>query len=190
MRILMLGNSFTSTTHLPDLLGRLTGAQVTAHTRGGARLAEQLNPKTRLGGLTQEALRTGHWDYVVLQEMSNGPVTSPEKFRASVQALCEQVRAAGAVPVLYSTWAYQPGCKRLEALGLDYDGMYQNMHEAGRRAARESGALLADVGQAFYEAADRDGLYAADSVHPSLRGTELAAQVLASVILSDARQKP
>ena len=42
MRILMLGNSFTSHNDMPDMLAELTGAEVTAHTRGGARLAEQL----------------------------------------------------------------------------------------------------------------------------------------------------
>ena len=48
MRILMLGNSFTSTNHLPQALAQLTGAEVVHHTRGGARLSEQLNPKTKL----------------------------------------------------------------------------------------------------------------------------------------------
>ena len=42
MRILMLGNSFTAANGLPRRLARLTGAEVTAHTRGGARLAEQI----------------------------------------------------------------------------------------------------------------------------------------------------
>ena len=46
MRILMLGNSFTAANDLPQRLAQLTGAEVMAHTRGGARLAEQLNPKT------------------------------------------------------------------------------------------------------------------------------------------------
>lgn len=48
MRILMLGNSFTAANDLPQRLAQLTGAEVMAHTRGGARLAEQLNPKTKL----------------------------------------------------------------------------------------------------------------------------------------------
>ena len=62
MRILMLGNSFTSTSHMPQMLAELTGAEVVHHTRGGARLSEQLNPKTRLGAQTQAALRNEHWD--------------------------------------------------------------------------------------------------------------------------------
>ncbi len=56
MRILMLGNSLTSANHMPQTLAGLTGAEVISHTRGGARLSEQLNPKTRLGALTQAAL--------------------------------------------------------------------------------------------------------------------------------------
>ena len=49
MRILMLGNSFTFTNHMPQMLAQLTGAEVVHHTRGGARLSEHLNPKTKLG---------------------------------------------------------------------------------------------------------------------------------------------
>ena len=46
MRILMLGNSFTFTNNMPQMLAELTGAEVVHHTRGGARLSEQLNPNT------------------------------------------------------------------------------------------------------------------------------------------------
>lgn len=46
MRILMLGNSFTTANDLPGRLAALTGAEVVCHTRGGARLSEHLNPGT------------------------------------------------------------------------------------------------------------------------------------------------
>ena len=49
MRILMLGQQLYRCQRLAQRLARLTGAEVMAHTRGGARLAEQLNPKTKLG---------------------------------------------------------------------------------------------------------------------------------------------
>lgn len=104
MRILMLGNSFTFVNHMPDMLARLTGAEVVQHTRGGARLAEQLNPSTKMGARTQAALRDEKWDYVVLQEMSNGPITSKESFLKNTALLCEQIRANGAKPILYATW--------------------------------------------------------------------------------------
>ena len=78
MRILMLGNSLTSANNLPRKLAELTGGEVVSHTRGGARLSDQLNPNTRLGNQTQAALQNEQWDYVVLQEMSHGPMTPPK----------------------------------------------------------------------------------------------------------------
>ena len=88
MRILMLGNSFTFTNNMPQMLADLTGAEVIHHTRGGARLSEQLNPCTKLGSQTQAALQKEKWDYVVLQEMSHGPITAPKSFFSSVEGLC------------------------------------------------------------------------------------------------------
>ena len=61
MRILMLGNSFIFTNNMPQMLANLTGAEVIHHTRGGARLSEQLNPNTKLGGRTQAAFRNKLW---------------------------------------------------------------------------------------------------------------------------------
>ena len=181
-RILMLGNSLTFANDMPRMLAERIGAQVVHHTRGGARLSEQLNPKTGLGARTQAALHREHWDYVVLQEMSHGPISSPERFFASVKQLCTQIRAAGAVPVLYATWAYQKDSAKLAARGWDYEEMARSMAEAFRIAARENDALLAEVGQRFYQLADTLNLYAADGVHPSEAGSRLAAETIAAVI--------
>ena len=114
MRILMLGNSFTFYNDMPSMLAELTGAEVVHHTRGGARLAEQLNPETQMGAKTQEALEKGSWDYVVLQEMSNGPIIYRDSFMNSVASLCARIKSAGAVPILYATWAYQKDCDKLD----------------------------------------------------------------------------
>ena len=86
------------------------------HTRGGARLAEQLNPATKMGGLTQAALQNEKWDYVILQEMSNGPITSKESFLKNASALCDQIRENGATPILYATWAYQKGSEQSQGI--------------------------------------------------------------------------
>ena len=182
MRILMLGNSFTFTNNMPQMLADLTGAEVIHHTRGGARLSEQLNPSTRLGGQTQAALQTEKWDYVVLQEMSHGPITSPKSFFSSVEQLCGQIRANGAVPILFATWAYQKGGSKLAGKGWDYDEMAQKLSEAYYKATREDYALIADVGRRFYEWSDPQALYAADGVHPSELGSHIAAETIAAVI--------
>lgn len=103
MRILMLGNSFTFANNMPETLSSLIDAEVVQHTRGGARLAEQLNLKTKIGNLTQPALKNEKWDYVILQEMSNGPITAKENFLKNVRLLCEKIRLNGATPILYAT---------------------------------------------------------------------------------------
>lgn len=97
MRMLLLGNSYTAALHLPEKLAEALSAEVVAHTRGGARLAEQLNEKTKLGSRTQKALKEEKWDYVILQEMSKGPVIYPERYLESVAKLSKQIKENGAL---------------------------------------------------------------------------------------------
>ena len=182
MRVLMLGNSLTSAHDLPGQLSKLLGAQVVAHTRSGARLAEQINPATRMGAQTRAALDAGGWDYVVMQDMSNAAVTTPKRLVESVTALSVLARGVGAVPVLFGTWTYAPWCARLGKLGLSSAKMHELMGETYRMACVSSGAALADVGGAFAATIDPTPLYAADGIHPSEAGTELAAQVIARTI--------
>ena len=135
MRVLMLGNSFTFFCDMPRTLAALLNAEVVHHTRGGAHLAEQLNPETEMGARTQAAFRDEKWDYVVLQEYSTGPITSPERFYDSVRQLCVQIRENGAVPVLYATWAFKKNGKKLEESGLEYKSMYRGLYDAYHKAA-------------------------------------------------------
>lgn len=186
MRILMLGNSLTSANDLPGAVARLTGAHVAAHTRGGARLAEQLNPDTRMGAATRSALRDERWDYVVLQESSNGPVVHRASFLRSAEGLCTLARQAGATPVLYATWAYRPGCAKLARMEMDFEEMARALDEAYREAAMRGGALLADVGGVFRARGGDAALYAADGLHPSELGTRLAAEIIARLVLPPA----
>ena len=164
------------------MLAALTGGEVVCHARGGARLSEQLNPNTRLGARTQAALAGERWDYVVLQEMSHGPITASKSFFSSVEGLCRQIRANGAVPILFATWAYQRGGAKLTDKGWDYDEMARKLSEAYHKAAQENNALIADVGRRFYELSDTQNLYATDGVHPSELGSHIAAETIAAVI--------
>ena len=190
MRILMLGNSFTFTNHMPQMLAQLTGAQVVHHTRGGARLSEHLNPNTKLGARTQAALRDERWDYVVLQEMSHGPITCPKSFFSSVKQLCRQIEENGAVPILYATWAYQRNGTKLASKGWEYDEMARKLSQAYQKAAQENHALLADAGLRFYELADTQELYASDGVHPNEQGSRIAAQTIGEAIEKHKEEQP
>ena len=178
----MLGNSFTFFCDMPQMLTALLNAEVIHHTRGGAHLAEQLNPETEMGARTQAALRDEKWDYVILQEYSTGPLVSPERFQESVRALCGQIRKNGAVPILFATWAFKKDGKKLIESNLDYEEMFHGLYDVYHRTAEENDALIADVGKAFYENADTLELYASDDYHPSPEGSRLAAETIASVI--------
>ena len=189
MRILMLGNSFTFVNNMPATLAELTHAEVVHHTRGGARLAEHLNPNTTMGAKTQEALQNEKWDYVILQEMSNGPITSKEKFLTNVGKLCSQIRENGATPLLYATWAYQKDGKQLQDFGMDYAEMFRQMYESYHEAAEQNHCLIADVGEVFYKFSESQDLYAEDGCHPNEDGSRLAAKIIAKVILNDQKNE-
>lgn len=189
MRILMLGNSYTSANHLPLMLAEMTGAEVIAHTRGGAWLAEQLNPATKLGNKTLKALHDEKWDYVIVQEMSNGPITSKEKFMTNLSKLCGLIRENGAIPVLFATWAYEKNGKQLKKFGMEYEDMICSMKETFREAAKRTSCLLADVTTAFEQQAETVKLYAPDGSHPSETGSKIAARTIAKVIWNDPKRE-
>lgn len=183
MRMLLLGNSYTAALHLPEKLAEALSAEVVAHTRGGARLAEQLNEKTKLGSRTQKALKEEKWDYVILQEMSKGPVIYPERYLESVAKLSKQIKENGAVPVIYCTWAYQKDSPVMGKESFSYEEMYQKLEAMCHQAAQENGALLADVGTFFFQA--KENLYAQDGSHPNALGVEKIVEVLAQTIRQD-----
>lgn len=184
MRILMLGNSLIAAGDLPALLAAHTGAEVTAHTRGGARLAEHLHENTTLGRRTQCALRSSSWEYIVLQEMSSGALRFPEAYLRTVKAICPQIRRAGGIPVLFATWSYASGSAALQKTGLTFAEMHCTMQAVFARAAAENDVLLANVGEAFFRYPDPSALYRPDGVHPSPQGTQIALSTLCSVLHS------
>lgn len=181
-RILMLGNSFTRANGLPELLAEELSCEVEVHARGGARLAEQLNPKTKLGAQTLASLEAGGYAFVVLQEMSTAAVASPASFERSVQRLASLVRAQKGVPILFETWAFREGCPRLAALGLAPSSMQDAITSVCRSIADKDRLVLAEAGEAFRKQGFAPRLYGRDGRHPSLDGTKLAIQALASAM--------
>lgn len=205
MRILMLGNSFTYCNGMPEMLKTVLEekteekTEVVAHTRGGAYLAEHCNSETEMGARTLAALKNEKWDYVVLQEQSNAPVMKREAFLSSANFLCGLVRENGACPVFYATWAYRDGSQKLKDLGIDYTEMFRGLYKGYHEAAARNGALVADVGAAFYhptgtadgqekEKTPEEGkieLLDKDDYHPTKAGSMLAASEIARVIAED-----
>lgn len=182
MRILMLGNSFTYFHDMPKILAALLHADVVAQTRGGAFLAEQLDPACELGAQTLRFLKDEKWDYVVLQDHSRGPSHRKALFQDAVDKLCPLIRAAGAKPILYATWAYKEGTEKLASIDMTYNAFSDALWASYHEAAERNGALVADVGLAFNALRHLVSLYEDDDYHPSEVGSLVAAQCIARVI--------
>lgn len=61
--------------------------------------------------------------------------------------------------------------------------------EVYREAADRNDALIAEVGQRFYEQAEKKDLYAEDGQHPNEAGSRLAAETIAAVIAANQENK-
>lgn len=199
MRILMVGNSLTAANNLPSLLeeqlrAHSIDASVVAVTRGGARLSEFANPSTKTGQRVAELLTDsaeGAWGFLIMQDMSHLPATNPAAHASGVAKLTALAKTAGAVPMVYGTWAYREDCPKLPKLGMSHDTMHEAMIEGTSAAAAAADAVHADVAAAFEQTlqggpeASRGAspdLYAPDGIHPSQKGSQLAARVLAKAI--------
>jgi hypothetical protein len=177
VRILFVGNSFTARNNLPGLLKGLAGARGIdlGHkliSAGGASLRQHLN-----AGAALEAIATGGFDAVVLQEQSTLPIKSPARFRESARDFDAAIKQAGARTVLYQTWARRNAPETQKALTDAYAG-----------SAVELGATLVPVGtvwERFLADHDQPVLHDADNSHPAVAGSYLAACVFLIALLAE-----
>jgi hypothetical protein len=124
---------------------------------------------------TLNRIKNGEWDYVVLQDHSQQPIFFPDDFREAVTTLTAEVRASGAEPILFLTWA------RLS------DGNYPSQQEIVSSGYEELGADLSitvtHVGDVFNDIRVRyptlfPQLYKRDGIH----ATDLGLYAVASSI--------
>ena len=174
LRALFIGNSFTARNDLPGMITALAAAAGVRFEHrlmsiGGASLRAHWNL-----GAAAEAIRTGGYDYVVLQEQSTLPVKNAARMLENVRLFDAVVREVGAKAALYLTWA------RLHAPDTQ-----RAITDAYQAAARETGAALVPVGvawQQFLAKHDRPALHDRDGSHPTPAGTYLAACVFFAVL--------
>lgn len=185
-RVLFIGNSYTYFNNLGDLLAGIAAADPGGPTivpelvtRGGATLRWHLDH-----GPARDVLQSRRWDVVVLQEQSllggtvvDGKVVlgAPAEFFAAVREWVRRIKAVGATPVLYMTWA------RREDQVADADQMQSQLAETYFGIGRDVQAKVAPVGLAWREARRRLrtlDLHIWDGSHPTAAGSYLAASVL------------
>jgi len=191
-RVLFIGNSYTSVNDLPAKFTAIAAAgRHAVYTEmiapGGARLADHAASAQVLG-----AIRSGHWNYVVLQEQSLVPAVEQARQDQMVPAarlLAAEIRHAGARPVLYATWGRQAGWPDG---GLpDYAAMQARVTQAYCAVGEELRAIVAPVGDAWamvFAEHPEIPLWQADGSHPTEQGTFLAANVLVAVLFHEVPQ--
>lgn len=188
VRVLFLGNSYTSVNDLPGVLGDLARAgghslDTTTIAGGGETLADHAASQASLG-----AIRDSRWDFVVLQEQSQIPAIESVRraqMDPAVRSLVDVIRAAGATPVLLETWAHREGWADYH---LDYRAMQTAIDMGYRTLGTDLRARVALVGEAWQSALIKDptlALWQDDGSHPSMAGTYLAACVLYASILGE-----
>src|SRR6476619_2082463 len=106
-KLLFVGNSFTQRNDLPELLAELAAErgirlEHDLISAGGASLRTHWN-----GGRATEAIASGRYDYVVLQEQSTLPVKNAKRMEENIRLFDAAIQQAEARTVLYMTWARQ-----------------------------------------------------------------------------------
>jgi hypothetical protein len=181
LRILFLGNSYTSVNNLPIAFANLAWSgghrvEVGMQAPGGWTLADQARSSD-----TDTLLASKPWDFVVLQEQSEIPsvdsIRQVQMYPAARQ-LVSEIRAAGAEPIFFVTWAHSAGWP--ENGMPDYFTMQASIDDGYLAIAAEQHAAVVPVGFAWMTLVRQEsnpGLWQADGSHPTTHGTYLAACV-------------
>lgn len=174
IKMLFIGNSFTQRNNVPGLLVELAAARDLSVTHelisvGGASLRTHWN-----AGRAAQAIESGNFDYVVLQEQSTLPVKNAKRMAENVRLFDESIKRAGSRTVLYMTWARRHAPETQQAITDAYNTL-----------GNELGAIVIPVGlawQYFLAKHDKPVLHDRDQSHPTLAGSYLAACVFLAAL--------
>ncbi len=176
VKLLFIGNSFTQRNDLPGMLRDLALARgVTLRhdliSVGGASLRTHWN-----AGRAAEAIASGGYDYVVLQEQSTLPIKNASRMAENIRLFDDAIRRAKSRTVLYMTWAREHSADSQQAITDAYNSI-----------SNELGSIVVPVGvawQKFVTKHTQPRLYDRDQSHPSVAGSYLAACVFLTVLFS------
>ena len=180
-RVFFIGNSYTSVNDLPTVFANLAWSgghrvETASQAPGGWSLISH-----KLYENTNKTLTSSKWDLVVLQEQSE--ISSVELLRQgdmypAAHDLVALIRAAGAQPMFFLTWAHRDGWP---VNGMpDYASMQSSVDAGYLFIAKQEHAQVAPVGFAWNELVDQvsdPGLWQDDGTHPTTKGTYVAACV-------------
>ncbi|HKI77098.1 MAG TPA: SGNH/GDSL hydrolase family protein [Ignavibacteriaceae bacterium] len=180
-RVLFVGNSYTYVNSLPQMFKAMVESQSPDYDvevkfigGGGATLKKHWQM-----GEASRAIKSGHWDYVILQGQSMfgsddlADPDSPEQFYKYARKLDAEIKKNDAKTVFFMTWPR----KHLQ-------DQQKYLTTAYRKIAKESGSMIAPVGLVWekFREISKINLYRRDGSHPSIAGTYLCALTLFDTI--------
>lgn len=178
IRILFVGNSHTYFNYMPQMLAHLVAAEshgvdlvVDQVTGEGAGLAWHWQNEH-----SRNSIETRHWDFVVLQDRSGGPLEEPQSLVRHAGLLHALVQQQDAQTILFLTWANRSRPETQAAIADLY-----------RKTARDLRAKLAPVGLAWESVNKLDPglrLHHHDGRHANPVGSYLAACVFYCVLFA------
>ncbi len=173
-----LGNSYTFVNDLPAVVAAMCKAGKTpleaySYTAGGMALIQFWEDVQH--AKAREQVKKGGYNFVVLQDQSVTPCTTPEWTFNFGGKWAQLARQQGATPVFFITWAH------LTTDGVSFDfTMQDELTATYRRTAAANQALCAPVGEAWrrwYKKHPDQRLHTDDGSHPNALGTYLAGCV-------------
>lgn len=169
--VLFIGNSLTYYNDLPKMVAALAKAdkQRPLHyereTPGGCTFEKHWKD-----GKALAKIQSRKWDYVVLQDNSQGPLTKRASMFDHAKKFDAEIKKQGAKTLLYMTWALQNKPEDQATISKAYLDL-----------SAELKSQIAPVGNAWEAALKADkkpALHTADKKHPTATGTYLAACVI------------
>jgi hypothetical protein len=180
-RVLFVGNSYTYVNSLPQLFKALYEHAMPGHRvevkfvgGGGATLEKHWEVEE-----AQAEIRSGRWDFVVLQGQSmlgSSDLTAPggaDIFFEYARRFNGEIVESGARTVFYMTWSRE---------NRKQDQQY--LSDAYTKIGSELGSIVAPVGMVWDQLRDNPAvdLYQGDGSHPEIAGSYLAATTLLAAI--------
>lgn len=186
-RVLFVGNSYTHSNDMPDMVATITDAHGTSIkwtmiAPGGAFLDQHATDPAVVA-----ALQSGDHDIVVFQEQS--VITSVPDMAASrtipaARTLDALADAAGVRVLWFQTWGHLDGFPDVDH--TSYTTMQDQVSATYDRIGDATDAPVVRVGDTWRQVQARGtgiGLYAPDGSHPSPAGSYVAALRIAEAIL-------
>jgi len=196
LSVLFIGNSYTSTNNLPQIVQNLSASagktlNIDSNMPGGFPLSSHLNDATTFSKISQ-----GNWDYVILQEQSQIPTIEFYRYNdmypamTDLKSLIEQYNPCAKI-ITYMTWGRRFGGQQCDPSGTycspvfaNFNHMQDTLTSAYLEISEQLNIQCAPVGVTWQNILNDTTLvlHSGDNSHPNIDGSYVAALTIFSSI--------